>query len=54
MAKMIFGALIGAAVGGALGYFGRCASGQCPLTSDPIVTALIGFALGAIFVGRPK
>jgi uncharacterized membrane protein len=48
--KIALGALSGAAIGAAVGYFGKCASGVCPLTSDPVVSAVIFGALGAVIV----
>jgi len=46
--KIILGILIGGAVGFGIGYFGKCASGVCPLTSNPIVSAIIGALVGAM------
>ena len=46
--KIILGIVIGGAIGYAIGYFGRCASGVCLLTKNPIITALIFALLGAI------
>jgi len=34
--------------GFALGYFGKCASGTCPLTSNPIISTLMGALLSAL------
>ena len=44
----------GAAIGAALGYFGQCTSGTCPLTSTWWRGALYGTVLGLImaFSGR--
>ena len=51
--RILFGILIGGAVGFALGYFGKCASGVCPLTSTPYISAGIGALIGfLITVGR--
>lgn len=55
--KIILGVIIGAAIGFGIGYFGRCASGACPLTSNPIVSTIIGALMGlmiaiGIFEGR--
>lgn len=51
--KLIAGILIGAIIGGLVGYFGKCASGACPLTSNPYTGALVGAALGALIsLGR--
>ena len=44
--KIILGLVIGAAIGYTIGYLGRCASGVCLLTKNPIITALIGALLG--------
>jgi thioredoxin len=40
---------LGAAVGAALGYFGQCSSGTCPLTATWWRGALFGAAFGLIF-----
>lgn len=40
--------LAGAAVGAALGYFGQCTSGTCPLTSTWWRGALYGGFLGLL------
>jgi len=51
--KILLGALIGGIIGFAVGYFGKCSSGACPLTRNPIVSASIGALLGAfIAAGR--
>lgn len=47
---VLFALLIGAALGGALGYYGKCTTGTCPLTSTPKRGALYGLALAALFV----
>ena len=46
--------LIGAALGSAMGYFGQCTSGTCPLTSTWWRGALYGGFLGFVvaFSGR--
>jgi len=41
---------IGAALGGALGYYGKCSTGACPLTSTPQRGAVYGLVLAALFV----
>ena len=46
--KMLIGALVGGAIGFGIGYFGKCTSGACPLTSNPIISMLIGAALGVL------
>ena len=46
--KIVLAIVIGGIIGYGVGYFGRCASGVCPLTRNPIITAVIGALLGAI------
>lgn len=46
--KIVIGIIAGAAIGFAVGYFGKCASGTCPLTSNPWVSTVIGASLGAL------
>jgi hypothetical protein len=46
--KMILGIVIGAAIGFGIGYFGKCASGACPLTSNPVISTIIGAMIGAM------
>ena len=46
--KIVSGILIGGAIGFAIGYFGKCSSGTCPLTSNPIISTIIGALLGAM------
>jgi thioredoxin 1 len=41
--------LIGAALGAALGYFGQCSSGACPLTANWKRGAIYGAVLGLVF-----
>lgn len=41
--------LAGAALGAALGYYGQCSSGTCPLTSTWWRGALYGAVLGGLF-----
>jgi phage shock protein E len=48
--KIVLGVLIGALVGFVIGYFGKCASGVCPLTSNPIVSTIIGALIGLMIV----
>ena len=51
--RIILGVLIGGAIGFALGYLGKCASGVCPLTSNPYVSTIIGALIGfLITMGR--
>ena len=41
--------LVGAVLGAALGYFGQCSSGTCPLTANWKRGAMYGAVLGLIF-----
>jgi len=51
--KMILGIVIGGAIGFGIGYFGKCTSGACPLTSNPVISTIIGVVIGAmIAAGR--
>ncbi|MFH2144775.1 MAG: DUF6132 family protein [Candidatus Omnitrophota bacterium] len=50
----ILGALIGGVIGFAIGYFGKCASGLCPLTSDPVISTLLGAIIGAIIASSRR
>jgi thioredoxin 1 len=49
MPWLIFSLLIGAGIGAALGHFGQCSSGTCPLTSTWWRGALYGAAVGGLF-----
>ncbi len=46
--RVLIGALVGGAIGFGIGYLGKCTSGACPLTSNPIISTLIGAMLGAL------
>ncbi len=48
--RLILGAFIGAVAGFAVGYFGRCTSGACPLTSNPYLAAFFGAVCGLLAV----
>ena len=52
--RMIIGAVVGGALGFAAYKFIGCASGACPLTSNPWVSTLLGLALGAMFASSPS
>ncbi|MCK5708739.1 MAG: hypothetical protein KAI43_13910 [Candidatus Aureabacteria bacterium] len=47
--KIFAGIFIGAMLGMLMGYFGKCASGACPLTSTPLRGAIYGAFLGFLF-----
>ncbi|MFH1593180.1 MAG: DUF6132 family protein [Candidatus Omnitrophota bacterium] len=46
--KVVLGIIIGVIIGFAIGYFGKCTSGACPLTSNPIVSSILGAVIGAL------
>ncbi len=46
---LLLALLIGAALGAALGYYGQCTSGTCPLTSTWWRGALYGGFIGLLF-----
>jgi hypothetical protein len=46
MLRVLTGVGIGAAIGAALGYFGQCSSGTCPLTSTWWRGAIYGAVMG--------
>lgn len=46
---LLLAVLIGATLGAALGYFGQCTSGTCPLTSTWWRGALYGGFIGLLF-----
>ncbi len=49
LVKIVISVAIGAVLGGLLGYFGKCASGTCPLTSTPLRGMLYGAFWGLLF-----
>lgn len=48
MLKIIIGITIGGAIGFGIGYFGKCSSGTCPLTSNPYISTAIGAVIGLL------
>ena len=52
---MILKLILGVVVGGGLGFayykFVGCATGTCPLTSNPIISTIYGAVLGAVVAG---
>ena len=48
MSRFLFPVLIGGGIGAAMGYFGQCSSGACPLTSTWWRGALYGAILGGL------
>ena len=49
MVSLIFSILVGGGLGAALGYYGKCSSGTCPLTANPWRGAIYGAVLGLFF-----
>ena len=49
MIRFFIPIFIGCAIGAAMGYFGQCTSGACPLTSTWWRGALYGATLGGLF-----
>jgi thioredoxin 1 len=49
MLKLLLTLLIGGGIGAALGYFGRCSDGACPLTANWRRGALVGIGLALFF-----
>jgi thioredoxin 1 len=47
--QLSLGLLLGGSIGGLLGYFGKCTTGACPLTANPVRGVLFGALLGAMF-----
>ena len=47
--RIILGVIIGALLGGLTGYFGKCSTGACPLTSTPARGSLYGAFWGLMF-----
>jgi uncharacterized membrane protein len=48
MIKVVLGVVIGGGIGFAIGYYGKCVSGTCPMTSNPIISTLLGALIGAM------
>ena len=46
--KIKFALLLWLLVLVALGYYGKCASGTCPLTSNYYISTIIGAAIGLL------
>ena len=46
--RIIVGIVIGGGIGFAVGYFGRCSSGACPLTSNPYISSFYGAIVGLL------
>ena len=46
--QLFVGLLVGGGLGAAMGYFGKCATGACPLTANPLRGGMVGSMLGAL------
>ena len=46
--RIIIGIVIGGVIGFGVGYLGKCTTGTCPLTGNPIISTIIGALLGAL------
>ena len=53
MFRYLTGFVIGSLLGGAIGFFSKCTSGTCPLTSNISVTILVGGMIGIMLAARP-
>jgi len=47
--QLSIGLLLGGSIGALLGYFGKCTTGACPLTANPVRGMFVGALLGAMF-----
>jgi len=45
--QLAVGLILGGGLGAVLGYFGKCSTGTCPLTANPIRGALFGALFGS-------
>ncbi|HSW00613.1 MAG TPA: DUF6132 family protein [Sedimentisphaerales bacterium] len=46
--QLAVGSVIGGGIGAAMGYFGKCTTGVCPLTANPLRGGLIGAVIGGL------
>lgn len=46
--QLAVGLAIGGGIGAAMGYFGKCTTGACPLTANPLRGGLIGAVVGGL------
>ena len=54
MLRFFIGGAIGGIIGFFIGYIGKCSSGACPLTGNPIVSTIIGIVIGVVIVASLK
>lgn len=50
MIKIVIAIVVGGGIGFLIGYFGKCASGACPLTSNSYISTIIGALIGLLIV----
>lgn len=48
MLKIFLGAIIGGVLGFLVGYIFKCQNGQCPITSNPYISTIIGIIIGLL------
>jgi thioredoxin 1 len=48
MIQLAIGLLLGGGIGAAMGYFGKCTTGACPLTANPWRGGFIGAMFGGL------
>jgi len=46
--QLLVGLVVGGGLGATMGYFGKCATGACPLTANPLRGGMIGAMLGGL------
>lgn len=51
--KILLGVVIGGIIGLGVWYFAKCTTGVCPLTSNPIITTIVGAAIGLMLTIKP-
>lgn len=51
MLKLAIGVVIGGVAGFALYRFVGCASGACPITSNPWISTIMGMVMGGLVAG---
>jgi thioredoxin 1 len=46
--QLVVGVVIGGGLGAAMGHFGKCTTGACPLTANPLRGGLLGAVVGGL------
>lgn len=52
--RLIAGLVVGAILGGIVGYFGQCRGGSCPITCTPVGGIIFGALFGALIASSWK